>query len=232
MLRKLKCAFAVACVALITGCGGGGGGGTSGTVASTAAFNLLATYAATFSGPQVNNFTVSGTSGSVAVSGSGTATQGNITGGTFEGQSALQRTSTVTGSYTANGTTYPMNSSSVDWVTTNYVPLGSVGTEYVVVTGTPTLPTAAHVDDTGAVYTGNRYTSSAKTTLLGTVATTYVVEADTASTALVTLINQYKNTSNVTTRTTTQQLRVTTSNTYTRIKETLLDSTNNLTITY
>jgi hypothetical protein len=170
----------------------------------------------------------------VAISGSGTATTGNTTSGTFEGQSALQRTTTVTGSFTANGTTFPLNGSTVDWVTTNYVPLGSVGTAYEVVTGTPTLPTAVHVGDTGTVYTGNRYTTSAKTTLLGTVVTTYVVEADTAATVLVTFINTYKNTSNVTTRTTTSQLRVTTSNTYTRVKDTLLDITNsqNLTITY
>jgi hypothetical protein len=230
MLQKIKYAAAVAAITLLAACGGGGGG-SSGPVASTSSFNLLATYAATFSGPQVNNFTLTGTSGSTSISGSGTATTGNTTTGTFEGQSALQRTTTVTGSFTANGTSYPLNSSCVDWVTTNFVPLGIVCTEYEVVTGTPTLPTAVHVGDTGTVYTANRYSSSSKTTLLGTVTETYVVEADTASTVLVTLIDTYKNTSNVTTKTESSQLRITTSNTYTRVKDTLLDVTNNLSMT-
>ena len=230
MLGKIKYVVAAASVALMTACGGGGGG-SSGPVASTSTFNVLAAYVSTFTSPSVNNFNISGSSGSTSVSGSGTATIGNVSSGTFEGQSALQRTTTVTGSFTVNGTSYPLNSSQVSWTDSNYVPLGSVDNEYTVITGTPTLPTAVRVGDTGPVYTANRYTNSSKTTLLGTVTSTYVVEADTASTALVTLINTYKNTSNQTQKIGSAQFRITTANTFTRIKENLLDYTNNLTLT-
>jgi len=58
------------------------------------------------------------------------------------------------------------------------------------------------------------------------------VEADTASTALVSLIIEEKNTSNVTTSKDTLQLRITPNGTYTRIKETHVSTTTSLTITY
>ena len=231
MLKKLKYAATVAAFSLLAACGGGGGG-SSGPVASTSAFNVLAAYVSTFTNPSTNTFRVTGTSGSNQITGSGTATTGNVTSGTFEGLASLQRTTTVTGSFLVNGTSYPLAGSTVSWTDSNYVPRGeSGGSEYIVITGTPTLPTSVHVGDTGPVYTANRYTSSTKTTPLGTLTTTYVVEADTASTALVTLINTYKSTSNVTTKVATAQFRITTANTFTRIKETLLDNTTNLSMT-
>lgn len=231
MLKKLKYAAAVATLSLLAACGGGGGG-SSGPVASTSAFNVLAAYVGTFTSPSTNTFSIAGTSGSNQITGSGTATTGNVTSGTFEGLASLQRTTTVTGSFSVNGTSYPLASSVVSWMDSNYVPRGSDGAgEYTVISGTPTLPSSVHVGDTGPVYTANRYTSSSKTTPVGTLTSTYVVEADTASTALVTLINTYKNTSNVTTKVATAQFRITTANTFTRIKETLLDNTNNLSMT-
>jgi hypothetical protein len=230
MINTIKLLLATASVALLTACGGGGGG-TPTVVASTSTFNILAAYVSTFTSTSVNPFTITGTSGSTAITGSGTATVGSVTSGTFEGNAALRRSTTVTGSFTANGQTVPLNATSVSWTDSNYVPLGSVDDEYTVINGTPTLPTAARVGDTGPVYTANRYTSSAKTTSVGTITSTYVVEADTASTALVTLINTYKNTSNTTTKIGTAQFRITTGNSFTRIKETLLDYSNNLNLT-
>ena len=58
------------------------------------------------------------------------------------------------------------------------------------------------------------------------------MEADTASTALVTLIKEEKNTSNVTTATSSTQFRITTSGAFTRIKETAVAGTTTLIVTY
>ena len=129
-----------------------------------------------------------------------------------------------------------MNFSIDLWVNgSNYAPLGEteVGNDYVVVTGTPTIPTAARVNDTAPLYTANRYATSTKAVLLGTRTVSYVVEADTASTALITLIQETKDTSNVTTGRFTQQLRITPNGTFTRIKETAVEGTKtNFTLTY
>ncbi len=200
-------------------------------VASTSSFNILAAYVSTFTSTSVNPFSITGATGTTPITGSGTATVGSVSNGSFEGNAALRRSTTVTGSFSANGQTVPLNSTSVSWTDSNYVPLGSVDDEYTVINGKPTLPIAARVGDTGPVYTANRFTSSAKTTPLGTVTSTYVVEVDTASTALVTMINTYRNTSNATTKIATAQFRITTTNNFTRLKETLLDYSNNLNLT-
>ena len=146
---------------------------------------------------------------------------------------ALQKTTTSAGSIVDNGQTAPLNSLSISWVDSNYVPKGnSGGSEYLVVTGTPTFPTAARINDTGTFYTANRYASSTKAVLNGTRTASYLVEADTASTALVSYIIEHKNTSNVTTSKSTQQFRITPTGTFTRIKENLVEGTTSLTITY
>ena len=236
MYRMLRLSLAITAFALFTGCGGGGGsGGNPGPVISTSAFNLLAASKSQAATANAQAFTVSGTINGFAIVGSGTATFGAPTSGTFEGAPALQRVQTTTGSLTVNGQTLPIASSSLSWTDNNYIPLGSSSTsEYQVITGTPTIPSAAHVADTGPLYTANRYANSTKATLLGTEVVTYVVEADTATTALVTIISTTKNTSGAVTSTATAQMRVTTANTFTRVKETLLDPGNasNLVITY
>jgi hypothetical protein len=223
-------------LALITACGGGGGGGggeAAAPVASTDTFPLMTVYINTLTTSSSNNFTISGIVSGVAVTGSGTATFGNLSAGTFEGVAAQQRTTTATGSIVVNGTTLPLNSSSIFWVDSNYVPKGgSGGTDYIVVTGTPTIPTAARVNDTGTLYTANRYSDSTKSVLRGTETVTYVLEADTATTALLKTINIEKNNSNTTTSTSSAQYRITPAGAYKRVQETLVEGSTILTITY
>ena len=236
MINKFKLLTATALFSLLSACGGGGGGDSGGAaapVASTDSFPLMTAYTNSLTSSSSNNYTISGTVNAVAVTGSGTVTFGNLSAGTFEGVAAQQRTTTATGSVVANGVTIPLNSSSIRWVDSNYVPKGgSGGTDYIVVTGTPTIPTAARVNDTGTFYTANRYSNSTKSVLRGTQTVTYVLEADTATTALLKTITTEKDNSNKTTSTASAQLRITPTGTITRVKETLLEGTTNLTITY
>jgi len=146
---------------------------------------------------------------------------------------ALQRTTTSTGSLVVNGQTEPLNTLGIHWVDSNYVPKGeSGGSEYLVVTGTSTIPTAARINDTGIFYTANRYASSTKAVFLGTETVSYVVEADTASTALLSIISVEKNKSGTTTSTSRNQYRITPAGTFTRIKTTGVEGNLLLTITY
>lgn len=234
MMKTMKTLIAVSALALITACGGGGGGGgAAAPVASTSAFPLHDIYVSTYTTTSAANFTVSGTVSGYSVTGSGTTTDGAVSAGTFEGAAAQQRTTTVTGSIVANGQTISLASSSISWVDSNYVPLGdSGGSEYIVVTSSTPIPNAAHVNDTGTWYTANRYTNSNKTTLNGTRTVTYVLEADTATTALLSLIATDKNTSGTTTETDVQQYRVTAAGTYTNVKQTAVKSGTNLVITF
>jgi hypothetical protein len=126
-----------------------------------------------------------------------------------------------------------LNTSSVSWVDSNYIPVGeSGGTDYVVVTGVPSIPTSVRVNDTGTLYTANRYSNSTKTLLRGTKTVTYVVEADTASTALISLISTEKDNFSTTTSTSAGQIRVTPAGALTRVKESGLIGDTALIITY
>ena len=245
MLNKFKFAIAFSTFAFLAACGGGGefyfhqyraGSSTStntGPVASTATFNLLVADGAEIN--KTSNFTISGAlRDGTPVIGSGKAVVGNFYSDTFEGRPAFKRTTLITGNMSGNGQSVPLSSSSDDFTDSTHLPLGFSGTEYMVVTGVANVPIAARVGDKGTMYTANRYTSSSKKTLLGTTTTTYAIEADTANTALVTTVETKRDTTGVPTTNTSSQSRINTANALTKIKETGVNYTTgvNLTFTY
>ena len=99
-------------------------------------------------------------------------------------------------------------------------------------TGIPTIPTTVRVNDTGSLYVADRYTNSTKSVKRGTLTVTYVVEADTATTALLTLIRTEKDNQSVTTTTNAGQFRITPAGSLTRVKETGLTGDTSVVITY
>jgi Cu/Ag efflux protein CusF len=233
MINKFKLLTATAVLTLLSACGGGGGG-VSGPVASTETFSLAKVWANMLTTPSSHKITISGTIDGVAVTGSGTTTFSNLSAGTFEGLPAQKQTQSGTASLVRNGQTTPVNFSTDTWVDSNYTPKGETDADndYVVVTALGNLPTDARINATGTLYTANRFATSTKAVLNGTRTATYLIEADTASTALVTMTLEHKNTSNVTTSKSTQQFRITPTGTFTRIKETTVYDKTSLTITY
>jgi hypothetical protein len=234
MKNTIKLLLATASVALLAACGGGGGGGTPAPVASTQTFDLRAAYVALFTTPSSNQFTLSGTIEGASVTGSGTATSGSVSSGTFEGLASLQRSQTISGTLSGNGQTIPLTVTSTDWTDSNYVPRGSTGDEYEVVSGTPTIPTTARVNDTGMLFTAITYPDSRKQFRTGTVDVSYVVEADTATTAIVKLIRTYRDTGSTITNISTATFRIDATNRFVRLNETLVSPADqtNLTVTY
>lgn len=233
MLRKFTQICSLALAATLIGCGGGGGGGTTAPVASTSTFQLLAIQAASFQQSATRPFSLSGTFNGVAISGSGSITFGSMTGATFETKPALQKTTVVTASFTANGTSYPLNTTSTSYVDTNYLPLGISGNEYVVVNGIANIPATALVNDTGTAFTATRYTDSTKTSQVGTATVTYALLPDTATTALLKITWVYRDNSSNVTQTDTSTSRITPTGSETPISETAsYTNGNNLTISY
>lgn len=231
-MRTLNFLALVMSVAL-TGCGGGGGGGgASGPVTSTELFQLRTAYVNSFNGSSSLPLTLSGTSSNYAVSGTGTITDSAPINGSFESASALQKNSTLTFTFTANGVTSSNATSGSSYVDSNYLPLGSSGSEYSVITSTNPIPVTARVGDTGTWSTANRYTNSSKLSLLGTTSTTYVLEPDTATTALLKIIDTDKNTAGVTVSTVIETYRITPAGAVTNISVSISDSPTYLTFTY
>lgn len=218
----------------LTACGGGGGnGGTpAAPVTSTETFQVRAAYINYLNDTRTLPFTLSGSTSGLPVSGSGSLTQSSLTSSSFEGFAALQKTSTVNASLTANGITDPFSSTLISYVDSNYVPLGSVNDEYLVVTGAATIPVTGKVNDTGIWFSANRYASSFKISFLGTEVVSYALLPDTASTALLDIIQVDKNLSGATTLTTTLRFRISPAGELTRLSEQAIDDTTHLTLTY
>ena len=232
MLKKLKYAAAVATLSLLAACGGGGGG-SSGPVTSTETFQVRTALTNYLTNTATYTGTISGTYSSNPVTGTMVVTQGSLGAGTFEGQSALSKATTATGNIIVNGTNVPSAVTTTMFFNSNYVPLGeSGGTDYEVVTGAVTIPTTARVGDTGNLYSVNRYSSSSKTLLRGTTQVSYVLEPDTATTAIFKMIQVEKNTSNTTTSTSTISFQITPSGGITRKQETLAETGVAITVTY
>lgn len=229
--EKIQKWIAVCTCALLTACGGGGNS-SSGPVTSTDTFQFRTAYVSYLQDTRSMPFTITGTSSGNSVTGNGTATQGSMSAATFEGQAAQAKTTTVTGSYTVSGQSKTLASTTTAYVDSNYNPLGFNGSSYTVVTSSTPIPTTARVGDTGTWYSATRYSSSSKSTRSGTESATYVLEPDTASTALLKIIQVQKDTNNSTTYTTTTTFRLTPSGALTRLTETGESSTSSLTATY
>ena len=181
---------------LVTACGGGGGSGgggvAAGPVASASSFSMTTVMADQINNGYTENFTVTGTQivGGITfnVTGNGTITVAPAVNAVFEGQAALQNTGTISATLTVNGISAPLSETSQSFSTTNYVPLGESNGEYWVMQGAPVIPATVNVGNTGTIGTYTRYSDSGKATVLGTAQISYVVEADTATSAVVNII--------------------------------------------
>jgi hypothetical protein len=132
------------------------------------------------------------------------------TAATFEGVAGFSATSTTTLSFT-NCTPASTASTSTAYFDTNYDPRGfdSVGVNYGVYLTPLVIPTSVTVGGTGILGTQTLYTNSTKTTGNGSIALSYVVEADTANTAIVNVIEKIYNAAGTLTATEQDRYRIT-----------------------
>jgi hypothetical protein len=219
MSRVLFTCFSVAL--LITGCGGGGGGSSvesTGPVTSSLTFDVGTAYSALRASGQSGSFSVSSSNN---CKGSGTFTAGPAnTNTTFEGQPALSSTSVLNINYT-NCTPATISNTAISYTDTNYVPLGALGDYYVVYSGAYSVPSSVRVGDVGILANAIRYTDNTKTTQNGTTQESYVVEADTATTALITIATKVYSSPSVLESTSLTTYRINDSNVMTLVSITI-----------
>jgi hypothetical protein len=231
MNRRAFAITAMAASLAIAGCGGGGGG-DAGPIASTDTYQTWAAWVNTLNEAGTRTFSISGTSDGRSLTGSGTTTFGTPNATTFEGKPALSKTTVVTGTVNVNGQSAPYGGSTVGYVDSNYRPLGTQADEYWAVTGSPTIPLTARINDTGTMYTANRYANSTKAIPLGTATVSYAVQPDSASSALLRILVTEKTTTGTTTSTTISTYRMTPAGTLTRLTEEFQSGSTALTLRY
>lgn len=155
---------------------------------------------------------------SIPLTGTGTYSVSNTTS-TFEGAPSIRRSSTTTGTIGASGISIPVADTGADYFGVDFKPLGRVASgAYCVYTNQTHIPAAATIGQSGTWYSGTCYTNSTKASRLGTTEVSYVLEADTASTATLKLIYKITGTGGQA-ASSTSAYRITTSGGYTRVSE-------------
>ena len=180
-----------AAASLMAGCGGGGSD-AGGVTTPTTSFPLQAGFRARVAGGSTDNFTVSGT-----CTGTATFTNGAASASAFEGVSGFAATQTATVNFT-NCSPATNAVSATGYYDASYTPLGSStpGVEYAkFLTAPPPLPASVKVGDTAVYATLTTYTDSTKSVTTGQRILSYVIEADTANTAVGNLITKGYNAS-------------------------------------
>lgn len=194
-MKSIKMIAALCMAASLAACGGGGGDGDTQSTSSLT-FNLESAYKALVASGQTVNFKITASN---SCTGTATITSSPAnTSTTFEGQAAVASTTVYNFSYT-NCTPATISETTVNYYSTNYLPLGSEdqGEDYTVVNGTINIPAAVRVGDAGVLGSMTRYTDNTKSTVDGSIQLSYAVESDTSTTALVTVATKSYNASNV-----------------------------------
>ena len=176
--------MAVILTLLLSGCGGGGG--TAGPVTSTLSFPLQSGMRASIENASSTNYTVSGT-----CNGTASIVSSTPVSATFEGVSGLFATTTTIFNFT-DCSPATVASASTDYFDTNYIPLGAVDADgsYSVYSAPASIPVSVKVGDAGTIGTQNNYSDNTKITATGHDVISYAIEPDTASTAIVNMINK------------------------------------------
>jgi hypothetical protein len=184
----------------LVACGGGGGGGTpaalTGPVSSTLSFPMRSGLNALAANGSSMSFTANGSATAPATDGqcSGTMTQTvapATAGATFEGAPALSAVSIGSGSL-SNCTPAVIASTTTGYYDSNYLPLGSStqGGLYGVYEVPPVIPNSATVGTLGNIGTLTLYAGSTNRVVQGRTDVSFVIEPDTATTAIINLISR------------------------------------------
>jgi hypothetical protein len=199
-------------------------------------YPLKTAYTTAFNDSSTLPFTASGVVMGVPVSGSGTLTQDAVIGGFFEGGPALVKQSSLAGSATGtnNGlpVVQPIAAVMIEYNDPGNNPLGQQGALYSVVNGVVNLPLKVAVNDSGLMFTYQNYANSLKLLATGATEVSYLIEADTPTTALLNLITTQKDTGNIVTLTSRTQYRMTITGGLTRLSDTLTQGADTLTLVY
>lgn len=212
MLKTHGLAFLIATSAtLLAGCGGGGSD-SSGTPspspspvpAATTSFPLQAGYEARIKAGSNDDFTITG-----PCAGTANISNGAASPIVFEGSSGFAATQSATFILT-NCTPAKTVLSGTSYFDATYTPLGSTTTGAVYekfLTAPLAFAASVKVGDTATVATFTRYADSTKAVVTGQRVLSYVVEADSANTAIVNLISKTYDTATPAQLLVTQQSR-------------------------
>ena len=188
-----KNTFYRSCIAVflagIAGCGGGGSSSApaSSSQGASGTYPLQQAYASIKASGYQQSVNVAGTAMvngvSIPVTGSLLVSESPAnTSTTFNGQSAQETTTSVTGTISADGQSIAVSDSASDYVSPTGQPLGETSANsYCVTTSFTALPASISVGQSGPYATFACYTDSTMSTPLGNATSTYTIAAGATS---------------------------------------------------
>lgn len=204
-------------LATLAGCGGGGS--TSGPITSTLSFPLQSGLAKSVLTGSTTYFDISG-----SCHGSASMVDALPVAATFEGSAAKSALTTIKVQYT-DCTPLTSSSSTTNFYDSNFIPLGSIsGSDYGLFVTPPTIPVGVKVGDKGTIGTQILYADSTQAVQVGQEVISYVVEPDTANSAIVNLINKSYDSNGALTFTEQDRYRIIADGTLSPISSDLQDS--------
>lgn len=198
-MKKMSYPLGVLASVFLVACGGGGGSSTPAAPAAAVSVPLLATIQKDVNSSRSYNFNVSGyysTSGNTitgAVSRTVSAGVPSVVGGT----TYTYVTGTTTGTATAkDGTALDLNSTGIEYLNpTTYATVIADDSNSYAVYSSYTYPATLTVGDAGQYATAVLYSSSAKTTVIGSATVSYEALANTSDSLKVRQTTNIYNTS-------------------------------------
>jgi hypothetical protein len=243
-------AFVLFLAALTSACGGGGSGGSnsaiSNAVASTQEFLVRGAWSDLLALKGSKPFSIQVNSAGSVGTGTGTASFSGIATSSFFGDAAIASSMTITGSYMLNGRTNNFSSIKTTYVQPDTLPLGVIDDSESIVHDlvSRNIPLKAKVGDTGTMFILHNYSRYTKPTnfipdplsnysnKLGTTTVTYVLEPDTANTAILKFISYERNTAGAQVGLSTTTLRITPSGAATYLSESYISGQDSVTISF
>lgn len=161
---------------------GGGGGSDSGASTQATAYPVQAAIGNVYSKGIQTTLPITGTisngTQTSALTGSITFSISAAVATTFNGTPALQAVSTAAGTLIANGQSSPLNSTTTEYLSTAYAPLGSSSsTNYCIAATLGVVPPTVTVGQTGTIVRFTCYADSTKQKMTGFRTVTYVSTA-------------------------------------------------------
>lgn len=200
--------------------------------ANLSTYNLLDLWVKTLNTAETRNFSLTGVLSGTSVSGNGTVTTGYPKSVLFEGKQVLSQTTIASGSISAKGVTVPYGTTVQTFFDANYGFVGSLGSKYKVATSSSLPTNAAKINDTGILAQTIDYPTAAKSYTTGTTTFSWVINYETDSTAILSIIEIERDTSGKTLYTDITKYRVTTKGDETRMEESYLDTASSLLVKY
>lgn len=180
---------------LLASCGGGGDSNQTPATASasTLSFPFKSADTATVLRGSSTNYSVSGT-----CNGTSNSTSTTPVPAVFEAISGVSVTNAMNMNFT-DCTPASTSSTSTDYFDSNYTLLGTVvaGGDYSVFLIPPVIPAFVKVGDSGSIGTLSNFTDSSKNVSIGRDDYSYVVESDTANSAIVRITDKSFDSNNV-----------------------------------